>query len=118
MSATVKLSSRLPGEREINGVDAIAADLIDTPDTIRCALVWFDVQKVTVDTDTDDHVPTIRVRRFEPLGLLEDVPAAVRDTVAAAYEKRTGQKPVPFEIATAEQIPASADPYGDELPTE
>jgi hypothetical protein len=96
MSALVKLSSKLPGDYETNGVDQIAADLVDDPRAVRIAVVWFDTQRTIVDTDTDEHVPVIRVRRFEPLGLVEDVGPEVRDAVQAAVERRTGRAPIPF----------------------
>lgn len=116
MSAAVKLGSKLPGETEINGVDAIAAELVDDPEQIRVALVYFDVRKIEDDTDSGDRVPTIRVRRFEPIGTLEDAPKSVRDVMSKAFAERTGRKAIPWEIATAEQIPHPADPDGDELP--
>lgn len=98
MSAVVKLSSKLPGDGETNGVDHIAGALVNDPDQLRCALVWFDTAKVTIDTDTDDHVPTIRVRRIEPLGNVADMPATIRQAVADAHEKRTGRKALPFDL--------------------
>lgn len=116
MSAAVKLGSKLPGEVQINGVDAIADELVEDPEQIRVALVYFDVRKIEDDTDSGARVPTIRVRRFEPIGTLEDAPQSVRDVMAKAFADRTGQKPIPWEIATAEQIPRPADPNGDELP--
>lgn len=116
MSAAVKLGSKLPGETEINGVDAIALELVEDPETIRVALVYFDVSHTTHDTDSGDDVPTIRVRRFEPIGTLEDAPTSVREVMADAFAARTGRKAIPWEIATAEQIPRPADPDGDELP--
>lgn len=116
MSAAVKLGSKLPGETEINGVDAIAPDLVDDPAAIRLGIVYFDVQTVLEDTDTGDHVPTIRIRRFEPISRVEDAPPSLKKLVGDAFQARTGRKPIPFEIATAEQIERPADPYGDELP--
>ena len=97
MSAAVKLSTKMPGDFETNGVDAIAGRLVDDPDTIRIAVVWFDVQKTVIDTDSGDHVPTIRVRRIEPLGDADQVSAAIRDAVQSAVKERTGRTPIPFE---------------------
>lgn len=101
MSAVVKLSSKMPGDAEINGVDHQAADLIDDPAAIRVAVVYYDAVKITHDVDADTDVPTIRVRRIEPIGLISDVPQSVRDVVAEAEEERTGRKPIPFEIVEA-----------------
>lgn len=98
MSAVVKLGTGMPGDFEMNGVDALRDDLVDDPKTLRMAVVWFDVKEVKVDTDSGDHVPTIRVRRIEPLGNADDVTTTVKDEVGKAIEKRTGRTPVPFDI--------------------
>lgn len=98
MSAVVKLASGMPGDFEMNGVDAMNAELVDDPKTLRMAVVWFDVKEVKVDTDSGDHVPTIRVRRIEPLGNADAVTTTVKEEVAKAIEARTGRTPVPFDI--------------------
>lgn len=113
MSAVVKLSSKMPGDAEINGVDAQAEALRLDPEAIRVAVLYYDVQKVTFDVDSHEEVPTIRVRRIEPLGVLADVPQSVRDAVATAEEKRTGRSPIPFEIVEAGEH-AHSDTLGDE----
>lgn len=111
MSAVVKLSSKLPGDFETNGVDALAADLTDSPKTVRIAVIWFDAARVVVDTDTGEHVPTIRVRRIEPLGDADEVSQAIRDTVGEAMEKRTGRTPIPFDV-----IAITEEQWSDTLP--
>lgn len=98
MSAAVKLSSKMPGDFETNGIDAQAGHLVDEPDELRIAVIWYDTQKVTIDTDSGDHVPTIRVRRIEPLGTADAVSSAIRDAVQEAVGKRTGRTPIPFDI--------------------
>jgi len=114
MSAVVKLSAKMPGDPETNGVDSLADTLVreaedgDTP--LRVAVVWFDVSKVTLDTDSGEYVPTIRVRRVEPVGLLGDVDPGIRDAVQAAVEKRTGRKPIPFSIVEVDEDGAYGDP--------
>lgn len=111
MSATVKLSAKLPGEPEINGVDSTVEALLTDPELLRVAVVYYDVAKVTHDVDLGTDVPTIRVRRIEPLGLVGDVPPAVRKAVAAAEEARTGRKAIPFEI-----VEVGEHAFGDPLP--
>jgi len=98
MSAVVKLSPKMPGDFEMNGLDSIAEELVEDPKTLRMGVVWFDTAKTTVDTDTGDHVPTIRFRRFEPLGEADTVSGQIREAVSAAIEKRTGRTPIPFDI--------------------
>lgn len=101
MSALVKLSSKMPGDAEINGVDATADDLIEDPAGLRVAVVYYDAAKITHDTDADTDVPTIRVRRIEPICRIEDAPAALKKLVGDAEQKRTGRTPIPFEIVDA-----------------
>lgn len=98
MSAFVKLSTQLPGDPETNGVDALVDALVSDPRTIRYAVVWFDVSKVTEVTDTDENVPTIRVRRIEPIGVASHVAPEIAEVVAVAVEERTGRRAIPFEI--------------------
>ncbi len=113
MSAAVRLSSKMPGDPETNGVDSLRTRLVDEPEDLRVALVWFDVARVTIDTDTDEHVPTIRIRRIEPLGTIEDVDPVVREVVQDAVAARTGRRPIPFGIVEAEDYAED-----EELPLE
>ncbi|MBO0743599.1 MAG: hypothetical protein J2P43_01175 [Candidatus Dormibacteraeota bacterium] len=98
MSAIVKLSSAMPGDPGVNGIDALADDLVKDPRQLRVAICWYDVAKTTVDTDTDDHVPTIRIRRIEPLGDLEEINPKIADLVQDAIAARTGRTPLPFDL--------------------
>jgi hypothetical protein len=102
MSAKVRLSSKLPGIEETNGLDSIAKQLVDEPETIRLAVVWLDVSKVTNETDTGAHVPTVRVRRVEPIGDVGDVSDAIRKLVDEAQEARTGKTPLPLDVVDYE----------------
>lgn len=111
MSATVKLSSKLPGDPEVNGLDAWRGTLEDDPDRLIVCVAYIDCAKVTIDTDTGAHVPTARVRRIEPLGVVGDVSQAVRDAVAAAEEERTGRSAIPFGVVDAGEYA-----HGDPLP--
>ena len=97
MSAIVKLSSKLPGDPEINGLDARRGDLVDDPEAMLVCIAYVDTSKVVIDTDTGDHIPTVRIRRIEPLGSVSEVPQAVRDAMGAAESERTGRTPIPFE---------------------
>lgn len=99
MSDIVKLGSALPGDFEVNGLDAIVDDLLDNPKELRAAFVIFDVFKENVDIDKDTRVPVVRVRRFEPLGSADDVSKAVKEAYFQAVEDRTGKKALPLEYA-------------------
>lgn len=99
MSAVVKLGSKMPGDFETNGLDALAEELVSDPKTLRVGIVVFDTDKVTVNTDTGESVPTIRVRRFEPVGTSDDVSQAIRDVFQETVEARTGRTPLPMDVA-------------------
>ncbi|MFB9768153.1 hypothetical protein ACFFOS_27500, partial [Nocardioides kongjuensis] len=78
MSASVKLATSMPGDPQTNGVDALAPILVreglgEIDEQLRVGIIWFDTSKVTTNSDTGDHVPTIRVRRIEPVGVVGDV---------------------------------------------
>jgi hypothetical protein len=98
MSAFVRLSSKLPGDPETNGVDALSDALVKDPARIRYGVVWFDAAKVTEDTDTGDVVPTMRVRRIEPIGEADAVLPEIARVVEDAVRARTGRAPIPFAI--------------------
>ncbi len=96
MSAQVRLSSRL-GADEMMGLDAIADQLCAQPNDVVVALVWFDVSKVTRDVDSHTDVPTVRVRRVEPLGGVADIASSLTAMAEKAFEERTGRKALPFD---------------------
>lgn len=98
MSAVVKLGSKLPGDFEMNGLDAQAEDLVEAPLVLRCAVVWYDAPTAVTDAEKGTTVPTIQFRRFEPLGTADDVTAAIRAEVNKAIASRTGRQPIPWDI--------------------
>lgn len=98
MSAVVKLGSKMPGDFEVNGLDALVDDLVQDPAQLRAAFVVFDVQKITDNTDDGSRVPTVRVRRFEPLGKADEISNAIREAYTQAVEERTGRKALPLDI--------------------
>lgn len=97
MSALIKLSSKLPGDDEVNGLDSLAEQLVDDPEQVVCVLAWLVVPKVTHDVPTGTDVPTVEIRRIEPIGSVAKTPAAVQQLAAELYEARTGRNPLPFE---------------------
>ena len=99
MSATVKLSSKLPGDPEINGLDAFS-DYHD-PETPICVIAWVVPAKITEDLATGARVPTMEIRRIEPIGTPAKVPQVIQDLAAELYEKRTNRNPLPFSALMA-----------------
>lgn len=99
MSNSLKLSTALPGEDEVNGLDALADDLVSDPSKMICAIVILDVKDVRYITDLEAHVPTLRFRRGEAWPLA-DTPEAVRIAMIQRSEARLGRTPLPFgEVA-------------------
>lgn len=114
MSAIVKLSPKLPGDPEINGLDPWA-DFLCRPNTEPLiAVVYIDSAKTTKDLDNGTEVPTARIRRIEVLGVVGDVSDAVRAAVATAEQERTGRTPLPFETLTVGEYRNSDTLDGDE----
>ena len=123
MSDSLKLSTALPGDDEINGLDAHADTLVSDPSQMVCAVLILDVKDVRyiIDTavladleaglvcavlildvkdvryitDSEGHVPTLRFRRGEAW-LLADTPEAVRLAMIERAEQRMGRTPLPF----------------------
>ena len=101
MSAKIALSSKLPGDDEVNGLDSLHQAIVDNPHQVIAALVWLDVPKITTDTEVDDpdkaQRPTVRVRRIEPFGSVDKVPAEVIKLALDLQSARTGRTPLPFD---------------------
>ena len=96
MSAVIKLSTKLPGDPEINGLDALHDQLIDDPKQVVCALVWLVPSSIREVIETGDQILTVEARRIEPISTIEKTPADVQALAARLYEERTGQNPLPF----------------------
>ncbi|WP_293784156.1 hypothetical protein [uncultured Aeromicrobium sp.] len=105
MSATVKLSSALPANDEFNGLDHEHDELLADPKQLRVAVVVYDVPKVVENTDEGVRVPYVRLRRFEPMGPIQDSDPRVRDLVEKAITERTGRTPLPLEDVDSDEDP-------------
>ena len=101
MSATVKLSSRLPGDPEINGLDSLRDELLEDPTQVVCAICWIKVKDIRriiePDPESRAEIPTVEISRIEPIDVVDRVPKAITDMAAELYEKRTGRNPLPFD---------------------
>lgn len=104
MSALVRLSSRLPGEIEVNGLDALVEHFTHWDGPI-CSIVWLETEKVTRGRDQID-VPTVVIARIEPIGTLDQVPTDVVNLVARLYEARVGRAALPFAELAAMAVDA------------
>ena len=101
MSKLVKLSSKLPGDEEINGVDHLAGELVSDPDQILVCIAWMKVRKVEklieVGDGDPDEVPTVEIARIEPIDQVQRVPKDIIEMAARLNETRTGHRPLPFD---------------------
>lgn len=97
MSTEVKLAGRLPESPESNGMHSVVADLLVSPKEQRLYIVWGDVLKIERNLDSGAEVPTLRVLKIEPLGLVDEVSQAIREEVLRKAEERLGHTPLPFE---------------------
>lgn len=114
MSAIIKLSSKLPGDEEINGLDNQVAHFLDDQTPVLC-LAWVVAKHVTRNIETGDEVPTVEVRRIEPIGTPDVVPQHVQDLAAELYEARTGRNPLPIgELLTPAGDVTTIHPDEDE----
>lgn len=100
MSNQVKLSSRLAADERTNGLDSLAELLRDEPHTVIACITWLTVQKVTEDVETGEKVPTVLIKRVEPIGAVDKVPAEVQKLAAELYDRRLGKGtlPLPFDV--------------------
>lgn len=96
MSKLIALSSKLPGNEDINGLDSLHDSLVENDQQVICAIVWFDVPTSVKDNEAKTVRPTLRIRRVEPFGSAEKVPSAVIDLAAQLMEARTGRVALPF----------------------
>ena len=110
MSATIKLSSRLPGDPEINGLDDLYDELLQDPSQVVCAITWIkvkDIRRVIEhDPDSPPEIPTVAIARIEPIDVVGRVPAEITSLAAQLYERRTGKNPLPFDqlVPTGDEV--------------
>ncbi len=113
MSDKLKLSTALPGDEAINGLDALADQLVDQPSQMICAVIICDVKDVRYITDLEAHVPTLRFRRGEAWPLA-DTPEAVRIAMIQRSEARLGRTPLPFGEVSTKPVEGKDRPNPDD----
>jgi len=94
---SAKMAGALPKGDRTNGLQHMAAELVAEPWDIRVAVIFYDVSKVTRDMDSGETVPTIRIRRIEPV----DEPGdgnRLRQVLRRAWERRLGEDVLPIDL--------------------
>lgn len=102
MSAAVKMSSALAANETFNGLDSLRDELLNLPKKLRCALIVFDVHVINENVDDGERVPTVRIRKIEPIGDVDSIPDEVRVAMAKAHELRTGVSVLPLDVFSHE----------------
>lgn len=95
MSQLIRLSSKLPGDAEINGLDGLHEQLCVDATAVLC-YAWVKPVKVVRDVETEEIVPTVQLARVEPIGRVTSLDQRYVDDAAHLYEKRTGRNPLPI----------------------
>lgn len=91
----VKLASTLPSGGA-NGLALLAGDLVADPQKWRVVIALVDCSQITTNSDTEQVVPTARVRRIVPVAD-QDLATAKR-LMTRSHEGRTGQTMLPYEL--------------------
>lgn len=93
-----KLGSGLP-KGEANGLNALAAALVDQPELVHVVIALIDVKSVKTDTDTGDVEPTVRIRRIEAVARQDR--RLAQQMMRRQFEERTGKTVLPYELEQA-----------------
>lgn len=93
----VRLSGALPAGREDNGLTAIAEQMAEYPETVHTLVVQVDTSKVTTDVDNETSVPTLRIRKVEPIERDDDLREALK-LLRRASESRTGKAVLNYDL--------------------
>lgn len=109
MSAVVKLGSKMPADVDLNGLDSTIGKLLEEPEKLRAAVVFYNVSKITTTPETGTEVPTIVPRRWEPIGDAGEIGDAVLKVMMDAAKKRTGKEPLPFDTVEVVEQGALSD---------
>jgi hypothetical protein len=99
VSKLVKLNGRLPGSVENNGLLNVLSDLLENPNKERLAVIWYAAPTEDVDHSTDPatRVPKLVIRKFEPMGDVDEASQALQEMVMQRMEARLGHSPLPFD---------------------
>jgi hypothetical protein len=95
----ISMSGKLP-KGDGNGLVAILSELVrDTgkEGPIFVAVALIDGKKVTLDRDTGEKVPQVRVRRIEVILDTEDM-RVCRRLMERSLTRRTGQEVLPYDL--------------------
>jgi hypothetical protein len=109
----IAMSGKLP-KGDGNGLVAILSELVrdsGKEGPIFVAIALIDGKKVTLDRDTGEKVPLVRVRRIEVILDDEDMKVC-RRLMERSLTRRTGQETLPYDLEAEiiEAFGGSTDP--------
>lgn len=93
---SAKIGGTLPGG-DGNGLEAIVADLCETPKKLHVAVVILDGKKVTKDADSGETIPTARIRRIEVIQT-DDDRRVCEQLMRRALDTRMGRETLPYDL--------------------
>lgn len=100
MSDKFAISSKLPGDAEINGLDElhpqVTQAVIACDPKIVCAIVWLDFPESNRRNSDGEYRHKAVIRRIEPIGTVDKVPDEVVALAQRLYEARMGATAVPL----------------------
>ena len=114
MSAVVKLASRMPADVDLNGLDATVPRLLADPEKLQAAVVFYNVSEIRVKPEAGTEIPTVVLRRFEPIGEAGKIGDAVMQVMLDAARTRTGKDPLPLDTVEVVEQGALSDAEYDE----
>jgi len=92
--AAVRLSASLP-KNDANGLRPVAKHLVDYPQSLRYAVIAYDVARLIDDLDADTDTAVVRIQRIEPL--FDGEAEKAQQLLEAAAKARLGNGQIPFE---------------------
>ncbi len=101
MSEKIKLSSKLPGDESVNGLDAYHDDLVKDDAQPIFIAGWAVARRVIKDREphgsAPSEVPVLELRRVEVLGTTGTIPQPVVAAFLKAQETRLNREPLPID---------------------
>lgn len=93
----VKLGGRLPMHPDLNGMDDLSGHFVGNTEDLVPVVAVLSTRKVENNLETGTVIPTVGIKRIEPILNAEDKEMIDR-IVQRAFERRTGKAVLPLEL--------------------
>ena len=114
---SVHLSRSLPSD-DRNGLPAIAAPLIDTPDRTHVIVALVRTKEIRTVPSTGDVVPTAELVAIEAFNGAHPDASELERLLRRQHERRTGKIELPLELEKALDDLQPAESWDDETPAD